>query len=88
MKSLLNKIGFGKKEERKLAGSLDEAPKASPHLPEEALFKILVAGPSGTGKTKILLRYLDGQFNENCFVTMGAEFKIKITQEISKETAR
>lgn len=44
---------------------------------EYALFKILVVGSSGVGKTSILLRYTDSIFKETYGTTIGVDFKMK-----------
>lgn len=40
------------------------------------LFKILIIGNSGVGKTALLLRYTDGIFNPEFHTTIGVDFKI------------
>ena len=34
-------------------------------------------GPSGSGKSSILMRYADDQFTDNFIATIGVDFKIK-----------
>jgi len=41
------------------------------------LFKILVCGASGVGKSSLLLKYCDDQFSESYISTIGVDFKIK-----------
>lgn len=41
------------------------------------VFKVLVAGEGGVGKTSLLRRYVDGFFDENTIMTIGVEFFIK-----------
>lgn len=41
------------------------------------LFKLLLIGNSGVGKSCILMRYADNSFTENFFNTIGVDFKIK-----------
>ena len=43
----------------------------------DRIFKILLIGDSGTGKSNILLRYCDDYFCENFISTIGVDFKIK-----------
>ena len=44
------------------------------------LFKLLILGESGVGKTCLLLRYVDDFFTANHLTTIGIDFKIKIIQ--------
>lgn len=39
--------------------------------------KVVIVGDSGVGKTSILFRYVQGQFNENVQPSFGAGFKTK-----------
>eukprot|EP00922_Rhytidocystis_sp_ex-Travisia-forbesii_P019960 GHVS01029452.1.p1 GENE.GHVS01029452.1~~GHVS01029452.1.p1 ORF type:complete len:206 (+),score=30.87 GHVS01029452.1:373-990(+) len=41
------------------------------------LFKILIVGESGVGKSSILLRFTDDEFNEKQLSTIGVDFKVK-----------
>ena len=43
----------------------------------EHLFKLLVIGDSGVGKSCILLRFSDDVFTDNFISTIGVDFKIK-----------
>jgi GTPase SAR1 family protein len=40
-------------------------------------FKIVLIGDSGVGKSSILLRFADDQFNENFYATIGVDFRFK-----------
>jgi len=41
------------------------------------LFKLLLVGESGVGKSCLLLRYADNVYNENYISTIGVDFKIR-----------
>lgn len=41
------------------------------------MFKIILIGSSGVGKSNILLRFTRNQFNENHQVTIGVEYAAK-----------
>ena len=41
------------------------------------LFKILMVGDSGVGKSCMLLRFVDQQYNETYISTIGVDFRIK-----------
>eukprot|EP00700_Malawimonas_jakobiformis_P003064 EC725526.1.p1 GENE.EC725526.1~~EC725526.1.p1 ORF type:complete len:222 (+),score=16.82 EC725526.1:48-668(+) len=43
----------------------------------EHLFKIIVIGDSGVGKSSLLNRFVDDQFSPNFIQTIGVDFKIK-----------
>ena len=43
----------------------------------EAVYKIVMIGDSGTGKTSLLLRFAEGSFREDYSITIGLDFKIK-----------
>ncbi|RZC41310.1 ras-related protein Rab-32 [Asbolus verrucosus] len=45
---------------------------------KELLFKILIIGDYGVGKTSIIKRYADGTFSPSYKITIGADFAIKI----------
>jgi len=41
------------------------------------LFKVLVTGNAGVGKTSLLRRYVEGKFDESTIMTVGVDFFIK-----------
>jgi len=41
------------------------------------IFKILVAGEGGAGKTSLLRKYVDGMFDESSVMTIGVDFFTK-----------
>jgi small GTP-binding protein len=51
------------------------------------LFKILIVGDGGVGKTTILYRYVDGRFLEDTKMTVGTNFFIKDI-DLPKENAK
>lgn len=48
------------------------------------LFKMLLIGNSGVGKSCLLLRYAENSFNENFFNTIGVDFKLKTVKHEGK----
>lgn len=48
------------------------------------LFKFLLIGNSGVGKSCILMRYADNSFTENFFNTIGVDFKIRNVEHEGK----
>ncbi|EGR28722.1 Ras family protein, putative [Ichthyophthirius multifiliis] len=41
------------------------------------LFKLVIIGNSGVGKSSLLLRFSDDQFNENYLTTIGVDFRFR-----------
>jgi Ras-related protein Rab-1A len=41
------------------------------------LFKLVIVGSSSVGKSCLLLRFADDQFNENYMTTIGVDFRFK-----------
>eukprot|EP00930_Biecheleria_cincta_P082078 TRINITY_DN7164_c0_g1_i1.p1 TRINITY_DN7164_c0_g1~~TRINITY_DN7164_c0_g1_i1.p1 ORF type:complete len:205 (+),score=46.80 TRINITY_DN7164_c0_g1_i1:50-664(+) len=51
----------------------------------EHLFKLLIIGDSGVGKSSILVRFCDDEFNEKQASTIGVDFKTKFMQVRGKK---
>ena len=51
------------------------------------LFKLLLTGESGVGKSCLLLRYVDDTFSKTHISTIGVDFKIK-TIELDGKTIK
>lgn len=47
---------------------------------KEVVFKFLVIGDYGVGKTAIVRRYIEGKFTSNYKITIGADFSLKTIQ--------
>lgn len=47
--------------------------------------KLLILGNSGVGKSCMLMRYVDDNFTENFFNTIGVDFKLKNIQMKGKK---
>ena len=41
------------------------------------LFKVILVGNSGVGKSSLLVRYADDTFTDNFMPTIGVDFKIR-----------
>lgn len=60
--------------------------KYSPFVMEyDFLFKIMLIGDTGVGKSSILLRYVDDEFRINYSTTIGVDFKIKTVDFADKK---
>ncbi len=47
------------------------------HIPEDALFKVVIFGDGGVGKTSLVNRYLTGVFKGDSTMTIGVDFHMK-----------
>jgi len=52
---------------------------------EESVFKLLVIGDSGVGKSSLLVRFSDGTFSDSFISTIGVDYKIKTMNADGKE---
>lgn len=55
------------------------------HSYSDCLFKIVLIGDSGVGKSCILLRFADDQFSETYHSTIGVDFRFKCLNIDGKE---
>ena len=44
------------------------------------MFKVVLIGASASGKTSLLLRFIEEKFSESYLCTIGVDFKIKTVQ--------
>ncbi|XP_069781466.1 RAB33B, member RAS oncogene family a [Narcine bancroftii] len=69
------------------SGSPGAAPVASRAPPRSRIFKIIVIGDSGVGKTCLTYRFCAGKFPDKTEATIGVDFREK-TVEIDGETIK
>uniref|UniRef100_A0A8C7Z4Q7 RAB1A, member RAS oncogene family b n=1 Tax=Oryzias sinensis TaxID=183150 RepID=A0A8C7Z4Q7_9TELE len=55
--------------------------------PDDYLFKLLLIGDSGVGKSCLLLRFADDTYTESYISTIGVDFKIR-TIELDGKTIK
>jgi Ras-related protein Rab-1A len=60
-----------------------ETPSANSEY--DYLFKLLLIGNSGVGKSCMLMRYAENAFTNNFYNTIGVDFKIKTIQLDNKQ---
>ena len=51
----------------------------------DALFKLLIIGDSGVGKSCFLLQFIEGDFKEDHNVTIGVEYGAKTVSAAGKQ---
>ncbi|XP_077521802.1 ras-related protein Rab-32B-like [Amblyomma americanum] len=61
------------KEANRLSGAFD----SRKYDIEDLLFKVLVIGDFGVGKTSLIRRYTEGVFNPGYMITIGVDFALK-----------
>ncbi|GAI36675.1 unnamed protein product, partial [marine sediment metagenome] len=44
---------------------------------QDAMFKIIIFGDGGVGKTTLIARYLTGIFKSDSLITIGVDFHVK-----------
>lgn len=49
------------------------------------VFKVLLIGDAGVGKSSILLQFTDDYFNDNLQSTIGVDFKVKVMEAVDAE---
>lgn len=57
------------------------------HVSSDYLFKLLLIGDSGVGKSCLLLRFADDTYTESYISTIGVDFKIR-TIELDGKTIK
>ena len=70
-----------------LNNNMDEMSNPTPGTQYDHLFKVLLIGDSGVGKSSILLRFCDNTFNQEQQSTIGVDFKVK-TIKCSNKTIK
>ena len=66
---------------------LDVNPALTERLRYDYLFKLLLIGDSGVGKSCLLLRFADDTYTESYISTIGVDFKIR-TIELDGKTVK
>lgn len=66
-------MSFTSKEANRLSGTFDY----NRYDIEDLLFKVLVVGEFGVGKTSLIRRYTEGVFNQSYKITIGVDFSLK-----------
>jgi len=58
-----------------------------PQAPATPVFKVIVAGDGGVGKTSLIRRYCSGKFQESRVMTIGVDFQTQVV-EINKKPVK
>lgn len=69
------------------AASRPSRPSHACGSPSPQIFKILLIGDAGVGKSSLLLRFTDDSFEEHMSSTIGVDFKVK-TVTVGGKTAK
>ena len=58
---------------------------SAPHKQHDHLFKLLIIGNAGVGKSSILVRFADNIFTQSYITTIGVDFKIRTIEVEGKK---
>jgi GTPase SAR1 family protein len=73
----MNTDGKVEKSAENKSNSKTPGGSSNKHKGFDYTFKIVLIGDSGVGKSCILLRFADDQFNEQFYATIGVDFRFK-----------
>ena len=78
---------FGKGEDRKESEVKTVLSAFDPLKGYDRLYKIILLGQASTGKTSLLIRFVDDEFDEATMNTIGVELK-PMTLEVEGQAVR